>query len=115
MNKKAQGLPLNTIIIAIIVIVVLVVVILIFTGQLRGFQIGAREASGTNCLDTEGQVCTFMGCSAPIDAKCPIGLRCCPRDDTGGTPGGGGTSCGTGLYWCESMGSCIPNIDQCPQ
>jgi hypothetical protein len=37
MNKKADGLPLNMIIIAIIAIVVLVVIIAIFTGNFAGF------------------------------------------------------------------------------
>ena len=41
-NKKGQGLPLNTIIIAIIVIVVLVVIILIFSGNILHFQSAAN-------------------------------------------------------------------------
>ena len=36
-NKKAQGLSLNTIIIAVIVLVVLVVLIVIFSGKLGDF------------------------------------------------------------------------------
>jgi len=37
MNKRGQGLPLNTIIIAIIVLVVLVVLIAIFVGRIGKF------------------------------------------------------------------------------
>lgn len=36
MNKKGQGLPLNTLVIAIIVIVVLVIVIIFFVGGMSG-------------------------------------------------------------------------------
>ena len=37
-NKKAQGMPLNTIVIAAIVLVVMVVLILIFTRGMAGHQ-----------------------------------------------------------------------------
>lgn len=56
LNKKGQGLPLNTIIIAIIVIVALVVIILIFTGNLVNFNKGANA-----CLQSGG-VCMPTGC-----------------------------------------------------
>jgi len=51
-SKKGQGLPLNTIIIAIIVIVVLVVIILIFSGQIVKFNTGANacNAAGGRCV-----------------------------------------------------------------
>ncbi|MFT4309480.1 MAG: hypothetical protein ACMXYL_03255 [Candidatus Woesearchaeota archaeon] len=51
MQKKAQGLPLNTIIIAIIVIVVLVVLILLFTGQMTifGDTLGVFQCRGLDC------------------------------------------------------------------
>ena len=43
--KKGQGLPLNTIIIAIIVLVVLVVIIAIFTGRIAIFEQQVSEQS----------------------------------------------------------------------
>ncbi len=43
--KKGQGLPLNTIIIAIIVLVVLVIIIAIFTGRIGIFQQQVDEQS----------------------------------------------------------------------
>ncbi|MFT4309085.1 MAG: hypothetical protein ACMXYL_01200 [Candidatus Woesearchaeota archaeon] len=51
MVRKAQGLPLNTIIIAIIVIVVLVVLVLIFTGQMTifGDTLGVFQCRGLDC------------------------------------------------------------------
>ena len=43
--KKGQGLPLNTIIIAIIVLVVLVIIIAIFTGRIAIFEQQVTEQS----------------------------------------------------------------------
>ena len=37
-NKKAQGLPMNTIVIAALVLVVMIVLILIFTGNIGGWR-----------------------------------------------------------------------------
>ena len=42
--KKAQGLPMNTIVIAAIVLVVLVVIVLIFTGGIGGWTKDVEEA-----------------------------------------------------------------------
>jgi|WetSurMetagenome_2_1015567.scaffolds.fasta_scaffold371392_2 hypothetical protein len=52
MSKKAQGMSLNTIIIAIIVLIVLVVLILLFTGNLRVFGKGTAtcESRGGTCF-----------------------------------------------------------------
>jgi hypothetical protein len=70
-NKKGQGLPLNTIIIAIIVLVVLVVLVAVFTGRIgrvdtqltqeqekaqeQARQLG--EGTGEKVFATEGQNC----------------------------------------------------------
>jgi len=43
MNKKSQGLSVNTIIIAAIALIVLVVLIAIFTGRFGGFSEGIQE------------------------------------------------------------------------
>ena len=40
MDKRGQGLSLNTIIVAIIVLIVLVVLVMIFTGLLLGMMLG---------------------------------------------------------------------------
>jgi len=42
--KKAQGLPMNTIVIAAIVLVVLVVIVMIFTGGIGGWTKDVEEA-----------------------------------------------------------------------
>ena len=73
--SKGQGLPLNTIIVAIIVIVVLVVIILIFTGQIGGIQ----DA-------TEGErACQAIGGTCVTPAFCEmIGSELCGDTDTCG-------------------------------
>lgn len=59
MDKKAQGLSLNTIIIAIIVLVVLVVIIMVFTGAF-----GGTIVPGINdCEKKPNQQC-LSGCSS---------------------------------------------------
>ena len=63
-NKKGQGLPLNTIIIAIIVIVVLVIIILIFTGQLGTFAQTANRDQA--CRDLQGQCVTIEFCKSVL-------------------------------------------------
>jgi len=49
--KKAQGLPLNTIIIAALVLIVLVVLTLIFTGRINMFGKGLDYCEG-DCVQT---------------------------------------------------------------
>lgn len=61
MNSKAQGLPLNTIVIALLVIVVLVVVILAFTTNIgqtnQTFEEMSRSCSVTcSSFDREGVI-----------------------------------------------------------
>ena len=50
-NKKAQGISLETIIVAAIVLIVLVVLIMVFTGRMGWFNIGLYNA-------TQGGECT---------------------------------------------------------
>ncbi len=96
MDKKAQGLSLNTIIIAIIVMIVLVVIIMVFTGYF-----GAKFTPGmTNC-ENNGGTCIFAaeegeGCGydsfgsklATISGTCPNKeMICCARGlGTGSAP-----------------------------
>ncbi len=60
--KKAQGLSLNTIIIAIMVIIVLVIIILITTGQLQKFS----SATLSNECKSQGGLCY-----EPKNNNCP--------------------------------------------
>jgi len=85
MVKKGQGLPLNTIIIAIIVIIVLVVIILITTGQLAKWQETLRGGgSEAEMCSGPGFFCSptgDCGATATINTgkKCPVGQVCCKR------------------------------------
>jgi uncharacterized membrane protein YqiK len=83
--KKAQGLPLNTIIVAIIVIVVLVVIILIFTGQIGGINTAAQE--GQACRKAGGYCASTDGGSINDDDVCVLGGTAVvnnPPNDCGG-------------------------------
>ena len=56
LNRKSQGMPINTIIIAVIALAVLVVLIFVFTGKIKIFSstIESCEAQGGGC-DPDGQ------------------------------------------------------------
>jgi len=69
MKRKAQGLSLNTIIIAAIVLIVLIVLWAIFTGRMGGFSLGLGTTqscdSACNALNKNA-----VTCSAPtIDGQ----------------------------------------------
>ena len=66
-NKKEQGLSLNTIIIAIIVLVVLVVLIMVFTGVLGNFTEGASECKNKGGFCKDGK--TDRSCGTNIFGK----------------------------------------------
>ncbi len=54
MNKKAQGMPLRTIIISIIVIIVLVIVIFFFSNRFNVFSKGISDCkSGQTVIGSE--------------------------------------------------------------
>ena len=74
--RKAQGMPINTIIIAVIALIVLVVIILIFTGKISVFNQGADKCVGTcepspNCPGETGIIGYPM-------KSCGEGKFCCP-------------------------------------
>ena len=83
MNKKGQGLSLNTIIIAIIVIIVLVIIILITTGQLQKFTQGINKQASDNCVEKGGicttqEYCNSIQGTATEDDTCGTKI-CCVR------------------------------------
>lgn len=74
--KKAQGMSLNTIIIAALVIMVLVILILVFTGRMGNF-----SATSESCQAKSGGTCK-SGCGenempAPLGGTCPANEVCC--------------------------------------
>ncbi len=96
MDRKAQALSLNTIIIAIIVLIVLVVLIMVFTGYF-----GTRFTPGVTSCENSGGTCQFAkedgsnGCGynsfgssiAKLGGTCPGEQICCSKglgkSDTG--------------------------------
>ncbi len=96
MGRKAQGLSLNTIIIAIIVLIVLVVIIMVFTGYF-----GTRFTPGVTSCENSGGTCQFAnaddgsnGCGydsfgvsiAKLSGKCVnAGQVCCSKGLGSGT------------------------------
>ncbi len=88
MDKKAQGLSLNTIIIAIIVLIVLVVLIMVFTGYF-----GTKFTPGVTSCANSGGNCQFAkddgsnGCGydafgdsiAKLGGTCPGEQICCSK------------------------------------
>ena len=64
MNKRGQGISINTIIIAVIALIVLVVLVAIFTGRLGLFSKGIQTIGDAtkSCSDQGGQ---------PYSEKCP--------------------------------------------
>ena len=97
MDKKGQGLSLNTIIIAIVVLVVLVVLIMVFTGYFaKLFTPGVTSCSnaGGRCIaGNEGDLCSgLLGDVEPIPRECPdpVNQICCPVGSGEATEGGGG-------------------------
>ena len=62
-NKRAQGISVNTIIIAAIALIVLVVLIAIFTGYMGKWGGQLPEAEIKNCADlNEGRAVTGTAC-----------------------------------------------------
>ncbi len=62
MNKKAQGISLNVIIIAAIALLVLVVLIVIFSGRIGIFNKGVEGATGTGTACPGDTPNAFDGC-----------------------------------------------------
>ncbi|MBW3001721.1 hypothetical protein KY338_01005 [Candidatus Woesearchaeota archaeon] len=101
MNKKAQGLPITTIIIAILALLVLVVIILIFTGKVRVF--GGELVSCTG----KGGFCTKESCYfgyqtelQETDCKEPNKNCCLPV-----LPAPAGAPCGRDEHCTNKCGS----------
>jgi hypothetical protein len=79
MKTKAQGLSLNTIIIAALVLIVLVVLIVIFSGKIGDFGKGSESCPGkcassmTACENNIGY--KLDSCSSNGGFCCPSGLK----------------------------------------
>lgn len=85
-NKKGQGLPLTTIIIAAVGLIVLVVLVAIFTGRIGGFGTGVTQAQKITCSDAciasgfeTGSKRTGETCSENLKQIFFQGESCCCR------------------------------------
>ena len=78
MNKKAQGLSLNTIIIAALVIMVLIILGLVFMGRMGSFgqkQESCQAKGGTcrtECAEGQMETTGFLGGACPEEHSCCI-------------------------------------------
>ncbi len=81
MNKKAQGLSLNTIIIAALVLLVLVILAVIFTGRMGkwGSETSNCEKQGGSCIEECGEGLTQHPTWKCYDAdnKVDPDMQCC--------------------------------------
>ena len=100
-TNRGQGLPLNTIIIAIIVIVVLVVIILIFTNNIKGSNDTFSKNSISDCTSNTDSGTTYR-CVLPTSGPNP-----CPK--VNGVTGSKNThNCAVGLVCCSYSGTAPP-------
>lgn len=75
---KAQGLPINVLIIAIIAIAVLIILFFIFFGGINKFQTGlsdCKSKGGSDCVNLSNETCKEG--EQPIPSICKGGLACC--------------------------------------
>ncbi len=103
MEKKAQGLSLNTIIIAIIVLIVLVVIIMVFTGYFS-----SRFTPGVTSCVNAGGTCESKDDGCGFDAfsnKIPTLAATCEVQDT--------ICCSKGLGVGEEKRTCGPLRQTC--
>ena len=82
MLKRGQGLPLNTIIIAVIVLVVLVVLIVIFTGRISAFgkSLDTCPSGQDRCVNTANECDGVNEVAIPMNCKTDPGIDyCCTK------------------------------------
>lgn len=76
--KKAQGLPLNTIIIAILALIVLFVLIMIFTGKISFFGKQSTSCASGICANSPDCGDGLIGYQIEGCSKDSRGPFCCP-------------------------------------
>jgi hypothetical protein len=98
MAKKAQGMSINTIIIAILVLIVLVVLVMVFSGYFGGWtrNVASCQSQGGSCagdssMTRSAYTCQYSGASdkqsgvvTALTGRCDVNkvydqdLVCCP-------------------------------------
>ncbi len=82
--KKAQGLSLNTVVIAALVLIVLVILIVILSGKMGGFKMGIDACDGdcknkaSECKEGETPI-YIINCDDNGDGKADGGNYCCMK------------------------------------
>ena len=82
--KKAQGLSLNTIVIAALVLIVLVILIVLLSGKMGSFKKGIDSCDGyctnsaSDCKEDETPI-YIINCDANSDGKADGGNYCCMK------------------------------------
>ncbi len=71
-RKKSQGLPLNTIIVAILVLIVLVIIVLIFTGRMAIFRKGIEDCASKGGIESNTEMEGYACYSIKDDKYCCI-------------------------------------------
>ncbi len=116
-NLKAQGLSLNTIIVAAIVLIVLIVLWAIFTGKMGSFAqgLGGTTESGQSCVNRceatglySGATYTIATSSATACSDRQMGtvkinsdeFKCCCTKTTASLPSCNGETC-SGTQTCD--------------
>ena len=107
MDKRGQGLPITTIIIAILALLVLVVIILIFTGKVRVFggELVSCSGKGGFCAKPDLK-CAFGTQTTLAETDCPAGQVCCLPV----LPSGTGSACASDEH---CTGKCDTNTGKC--
>jgi len=73
MNKKGQGLSLNTIIVAAIVLIVLVVLWAIFTGRMGIFTSDLQERTAPKDCPADAPPASIEECADPVFGNYNVG------------------------------------------
>ena len=80
-TKKAQGMPLNTIVLAALVLIVLVILVLIFSGRINLFRGGLSSCEGTcetSAQCANGNIGIYMkGCTQTGSSYAEGADYCC--------------------------------------
>ena len=69
LKKKAQGLSITTIIVAVIGLIILVVIVMMITGKLGAFGEGLESAASCE------NVCNGLGKTGSNSASCSSGIK----------------------------------------
>ena len=118
MSRKAQGLSLNAIIIAVIVLVVLIIIVAMTTGYFSVWRGKFSNVSDTNCKGQGGEEKVSCDPTAEREiysAQVSSGKTCCAQkscEEIGGSCCTGGTVIRNNDPSCKAINPLAPNCCQ---